>query len=457
MIIPLIVMTLQSPFGAVPSANQMEWHKMQYYAFVHFGPNTFTGEEWGSGAERPEVFNPEKLDCKQWVKVFKDAGMSGVIITAKHHDGFCLWPSKFSKHTVAQSKWRGGNGDVLAELAKACKEGGLKFGVYLSPWDRNHPAYGTPEYNQVFANMLEEVLTNYGEIFEVWFDGANGEGPNGKRQEYDWDLFFSVVRKHQPKAVIFGDAFDIRWVGNERGIGSATNWATLNKSRYGPATPFHAELGEGNEGSADYCPAEADVSIRPGWFWRASEDGKVKTTDQLMEIYEKSIGRGCNLLLNVPPNADGLVSLQDVEALMKFRSAREWWYSRDSATDKRVYASHTRPGLSAASLTDGRYETYWSPAQNRAACVLVDLKDGDDVISVELQEYVPLGQRVKKFSIEAEVNHKWRRIGEGTTIGYRRIIPVTPVTASKIRVNFEESLASPVISAIKIYGSPYSM
>jgi alpha-L-fucosidase len=442
------------PFGALPTQNQMDWHRMQFYAFVHFGPNTFSGEEWGSGREDPRIFKPAKLDCRQWVKTFKDAGMTGAIITAKHHDGFCLWPSKFSEHTVAKSPWKNGKGDVLAELAEACKAEGLKMGVYLSPWDRNHPAYGTPEYNLVFANMLEEVLTNYGEVFEVWFDGANGEGPSGKKQVYDRDLFISTVRKHQPKAVVFGDAVDIRWVGNERGFGAETNWATLNRARYVPGTPLHAELAEGNQGGTDYCPAEADVSIRPGWFWRESENDKVKKPEELLDIYLASVGRGCNLLLNVPPNKDGLISQQDIDALTKLRSLTTLFLTLDAARDAEVIASPTHEGLTAANLNDGRYDTTWSPKNGaRTASVLLRFEFAREISAVEIQEYMPTGQRVRKFEIEAEVKGKWVRIGEGTTIGYRRILEVYPAYTKKIRVTISDSLASPVLSSISTYSS----
>lgn len=446
MLLPLLLMSLQTPapFGAIPNANQMAWHTMQYYAFVHFGPNTFTGEEWGSGKEKPAVFDPKKLDCRQWVRTFKEAGMTGVIITAKHHDGFCLWPSKFSQHTVAQSPWKNGKGNVLAELAAACKEVGLKLGVYLSPWDRNHPTYGTPEYNQVFANMLAEVLTNYGELFEVWFDGANGESPNGKRQEYDWDLFIATVRKYQPKAVIFGDAFDIRWVGNEKGTGSLTNWATLNRSRYVPGTPFHAELGEGTEGGPDYCPAEADVSIRPGWFWRKSENAKVKSPQQLLEIYNASVGRGCNLLLNVPPNADGLISEEDRRALLEFRKLRESAYGRKIAP---VSVSTSDVGCAQA-IMDNNESTFWS-ASRRPVSLLFSFAGGTAFTAVDLKEAVQLGQRIKSFTIEAEVKGKWQKVAEGTTVGFHRIVPIQ-CTTKKLRVTLS-ALSNPLISEISFF------
>ena len=310
------------PVAPVPTAAQLAWQRQELHAFVHFGPNTFSGAEWGTGREAPTVFNPTAFDARQWVRAFKAAGFTGVVITAKHHDGFCLWPSRLSTHTVAASPWKDGAGDVLRELSEACREEGLGFGVYLSPWDRNHPAYGTPEYNEVFAGMLEEVLGHYGPVFEVWFDGANGEGPNGKRQEYDWPLFISTVRRLQPKAVIFSDAGpDIRWVGNERGEAPLTVWSMIDRSRYEPGTPLSDELGEGTRFGHDWVPAECDVSIRPGWFYRASEDSRVKSAGRLVSLYEQSVGRNCTLLLNVPPDQRGLLAAPDVASLDRLSTA----------------------------------------------------------------------------------------------------------------------------------------
>jgi alpha-L-fucosidase len=286
---------------------------MRYYAFIHFGPNTFTNREWGEGREDPKVFRPTALDCRQWCRTIKAAGMTGVILTAKHHDGFCLWPSNLSTHTVREA---GFSRDILRELADACREYELKLGIYLSPWDRNHPSYGTEQYNDVFVGMLREVLTNYGDIFEVWFDGANGEGPNGKRQTYDWPRFIQTVRNLQPNAVIFSDAGpDIRWVGNEQGIAAETHWYGLNRDRYVPGTPFHQELAEGHRFGTHYVPAECDVSIRPGWFYHPEQDDQVKSAATLFDLYEKSVGRGANLLLNLPVDRRGLIPERDAAVL----------------------------------------------------------------------------------------------------------------------------------------------
>ena len=377
---------------------------METYAFVHFGPNTFSGQEWGNGKENPNSFNPTKLDCNQWVKTFKKAGMKGVIITAKHHDGFCLWPSKFSEHTVTQSPFKR---DVLKELAAACKKEGIKMGVYLSPWDRNHPTYGTEKYNDTFDGMLHEVLSNYGDIFEVWFDGANGEGPNGKRQVYDWTRYIATVRKLQPNAVIFSDAGpDVRWVGNESGVASETNWNTINRDRYVPGTSLYKELGEGTENGTHWVPAECDVSIRPGWFWRKSENDKVKTPAQLEDLYYKSVGRGGSFLLNVPPDTRGLISDNDIKALNGF-------HERISKTFERNQAFYVENPDSSFPFHLNKPATF-------------------DVI--ELGEDISKGQNIAEFTVEAEVDGKWITIASGTTIGSKRLIRCAPITATNISV-----------------------
>jgi len=272
----------------LPSKAQLGWHKMEYYLFMHFGPNTFTDKEWGEGTEPEDVFNPTNLDCRQWCRIAKASGAKGIIITAKHHDGFCLWPSKYSTHTVRESKWRNGKGDVLKQLSQACKEYGLKFGVYISPWDRNHPKYGTAEYNEVFINMMKEIFTNYGPIWELWWDGANGEGPNGKKQVYDWKRFEATVRKLSPNTIIFSDIGpDIRWCGNENGFAGETNWNFLDTAGFarGIGAPPTDTLNRGNYNGKNWIPAECDVSIRPGWFYHAAEDKKVKTPQTLFELY----------------------------------------------------------------------------------------------------------------------------------------------------------------------------
>lgn len=315
----------------MPSHRQLMWHEMEYYGFIHFNMNTFTNMEWGMGNESPESFNPTELDARQWARVAKEAGMKGIILTAKHHDGFCLWPSAYTEHSVKNAPWKNGKGDVVRELADACREYGLKMGVYLSPWDRNHSAYGSPEYVTYFHNQLKELLTNYGDIFEVWFDGANGGsgyygGANETRKidnktYYQWDEVTRIVRELQPNAVIFGDGGpDVRWVGNEEGWANETNWNLLRKIEVYPGYPKHEQLRSGHEDGTHWVPAEADVSIRPGWYYHPSEDHQVKSLPHLLDIYYQSVGRNASLLLNLPVDTRGLIHENDVRQLMALKN-----------------------------------------------------------------------------------------------------------------------------------------
>ena len=443
-----------SPVPPLPSPAQIAWQRMETNAFVHFGPNTFTSVEWGSGREDPAVFNPTAFDARQWVRVFKAAGLRGVIVTAKHHDGFCLWPSKLSTHTVARSPWRGGRGDVLRELSDACREAGLAFGVYLSPWDRNHPTYGTPEYNRVFAGMLEEVLAGYGPIFEVWFDGANGEGPNGRRQEYDWPLFHATVRRLQPQAVIFSDAGPgVRWVGNERGEGALTSWSLIDRDRYQPGTPLSDELGEGTSLGRDWVPPECDVSIRPGWFYRGSEDARVKPAGRLFRLYEQSVGRNCLLLLNVPPDTRGLIAEVDAAALGGMRRLIEATYGSNLAAGARAAGEdgHTGAHLPARAL-DGNPDTFWAPrGGSKSAALAVTLPDPQTFDRVVLQEPIALGQRIATFEIEGWIEGGWRRIGFGTTVGSKRIVTVPRTTTDRVRFVVHEARGVPLVAEVGLY------
>ncbi|MDO1448055.1 alpha-L-fucosidase [Rhodocytophaga aerolata] len=447
-----------APFGATPSPQQLDWHKMEYYAFAHFNMNTFTDEEWGHGTESPSAFNPTQLDCRQWAKVAKEAGMKGIIITAKHHDGFCLWPSQYTQHSVKNSSWKNGKGDVLRELSDACKEYGLKFGVYLSPWDRNHPAYGTAEYNEIFKKTLEEVLTNYGDVFEVWFDGANGEGPNGKKQVYDWPGFIATVYKYQPKAIIFSDAGPgCRWVGNEEGIAGETNWATLNGDKVYPGYEKYQELTPGHEDGTHWIPAETDVSIRPGWYYHQSEDHKVKSLTHMVDIYYKSLGRGSNLLLNLPIDRRGLVHENDVQRLKELKAVIDADFSTNLAKGKKVTASQERDKevFAAANVVDGDDTTYWATADGtHKGSVEVDLGKATEINRFVVQEYIKLGQRVKSFSVEAFTNGAWKEIAKGTTIGYKRILRFPTISASKVRVTILEAKASPLITNVELYHAP---
>ncbi|MDO5106379.1 alpha-L-fucosidase, partial [Capnocytophaga sp.] len=310
------------PVGAIPSQRQLDWHQLEYYAFIHFNMNTFTDMEWGFGSEKPELFNPTELNVNQWARVVKEAGMKGIIITAKHHDGFCLWPSAYTEHSVKNAPWKAGKGDLLKELSQACRQEGLKLGVYLSPWDRHHPDYGKPEYVTYFHNQLRELLTNYGELFEVWFDGANGgSGYYGGANEtrtidaktyYQWDKVTDIVRELQPNAVIFGDGGpDVRWIGNEHGFGAETNWASFDNSNTWAGHSDLQHLQNGDENGDQWIPAEADVSIRPGWYYHKREDHQVRPLDAMVTIYYNSVGRNASLLLNLPVDTRGLVHEND--------------------------------------------------------------------------------------------------------------------------------------------------
>ncbi len=446
-----------APYGALPSSDQVSWQKMEYYMFIHFGPNTFTDKEWGDGKEDPMVFNPTSLDARQWAKTAKEAGMKAIIITAKHHDGFCLWPSKYSTHTVRESPWKDGQGDVLKELSEACKEYGLKFGVYLSPWDQNHPSYGTPEYNEIFSKTLEEVLTNYGDIFEVWFDGANGEGPNGKKQEYDWPLFRSVVYKHQPNAIIFSDIGPgTRWIGNESGFAGETNWSTLNTDGFGLGNdaPKPSVLNTGNENGKYWIPGEADVSIRPGWFYSPATDDKVKSLSHLLNIYYSSVGRNANLLLNVPIDRRGLIHPNDSARLMDLSKAIDEAFEHNFAKGKTVVASNTRGNskrFGSENLTDENYDSYWTVDDGvKDATLTLELEKSTEVNRLLLQEYIPLGQRVKSFSVEYWDGNKFIELDRQTTIGYKRILTFPTINTTRIRISMEGN-AAPVISELQVY------
>ncbi len=414
-----------------PSAAQLAWHQLEYYWFAHFGPNTFSGEEWGSGNESASLFNPTNLDTKQWCRIAKQAGARGIIITAKHHDGFCLWPSRYSSHTVRESKWRDGKGDVLKELSAACKEYGLKFGVYISPWDRNHPDYGTPAYNQVFVSMLEELFTQYGPIWELWWDGANGEGPNGKQQEYDWELYQNTVKRLSPQTLIFSDVGPhIRWVGNEKGYAGTTNWNLLNTEGFQPGlkAPSTDTLRIGNKNGKYWIPAECDVSIRPGWFWKATENSKVKSSEELFQLYLKSVGRGANLLLNVPPNALGKIAAEDSAAAIGLKKIIDENFKFDLLKHNKNQILKTNQGITIKlekSLTGN--------------CIL-------------LKENLRNGQYCSQFEVILinENNNEVSSI-KGTTIGAKRIITFPATQIKEIQIVIKEQKGPVDIENISLY------
>ena len=456
-------------YGPVPTERQMNWQKMEFLAFFHFTTNTFTGLEWGYGDESPEIFNPTNLDCRQWVRVAKEAGMNGVILTAKHHDGFCLWPSEYTSHSVSSSPWKDGNGDVIRELAEACKEYDMKMGLYLSPWDRNSAVYGDTAYITYYRNQLREILTNYGDIYEVWFDGANGGDGyyGGTREErkidrktyYDWPGTRKIVRELQPNAVMFSDAGpDVRWVGNEYGFAGETNWSHLNAIEFYPGSSNYKELPSGQENGADWIPAECDVSIRPGWFYHEKEDSLVKTVGELMQIYYNSVGRNGTFLLNLPPDKTGRINELDVEVLKEFRKALDKEFVCNLAVGKKVFADSWRgksKKYSASNLTDENEDTYWCTDEDILTGVLsIDLDEKTEVNRILIQEHIVLGQRIKAFIIEALVDGAWKEVANGTTIGYKRILSFPTIKTAGIRLSITESNACPVLNNIELYRAP---
>lgn len=461
--------TPPTPIGPIPSERHMAWHELQYYAFVHFNMNTFTDMEWGTGGEKPEQFNPSELDTRQWAKVAKEAGMRGIIITAKHHDGFCLWPTKSTEHSIKNSPWKDGKGDLLKDLSQACAEYGIKFGIYLSPWDRNAGNYGEPEYVEDFHEQLRELLTNYGEVFEVWFDGANGGsgyygGANETRKidnktYYEWDKTTEIVRELQPNAVIFSDGGpDIRWVGTEEGFANETNWSIMRRDEIYPGWPRYVELRSGHEGGTHWLPAEVNTSIRPGWYYHPREDHQVKSLPRLIKTFYESIGRNGNLLLNLPVDARGLVHENDVQQLMALKRQVDMDFENELTEGLPVKATDIRgdnAAYGAGNINDGNYETYWSTNNDvLEASIAISFKEPTEVNRILLQEYIPLGQRVKRFSLEAEVDGVWKKVASQTTIGYKRILRFNTIEASKIRLQIEDTKGPPCISTMELYRAP---
>ena len=458
-----------APHGAVPSARQLAWHDRQFYGFIHFTVNTFTDKEWGYGDEAESVFNPTALDARQWARVARDAGMKGLIITAKHHDGFALWPSRFTEHSVKRSRWKNGAGDVVGDLARACREYGLAFGVYLSPWDRNHPEYGRPAYIDYYRNQLRELLTTYGPVSEVWFDGANGgDGYYGGARErrridgatyYDWANTWKLVRELQPQAVMFSDVGpDVRWVGNEKGVAFETSWNPITLEGFYPGHPKYTQIAAGSPDGAGWVPPEVDVSIRPGWFYHPAEDAKVASVDKLVEIYEQSIGRGANLLLNIPPDRRGLIPEVDAERLRAFGQRIAATYETDLARRATARANRVRGGsarYAAARVNDGDPDTYWATDDGEPGGTIdLEWRRPVRLDRLVIQEAIALGQRVQSWTVEAEAGGRWMSLASGTTIGYKRIAAFPPVTTSRIRVTIGQGLACPAISAVGAYLAP---
>lgn len=459
----------------VPSERQIKWQETEFYAFIHYGINTYTNSEWGNGNDDPELFNPEKLDCRQWAKLCKLAGMKGLILTAKHHDGFCLWPSAFTDYSVRSSTWMDGKGDVVAECAAACKEFGLKFGVYLSPWDRHEETYGTGEaYNNYFRNQLRELLTNYGELFCVWFDGACGEGVNGKKQEYDWQSYYKLIRELQPNATINITGPDVRWCGNEAGICRKSEWSVVpyyhsnaeliaaasQKNVSKPPKKINpTDLDLGSRKAIKKCskliwyPAEVDVSIRKGWFYHKDEDYSVKPLSKLMDIYYNSVGANACFLLNIPPMPEGKINEKDVETLLSMGAQLEIDFNENLAegsviTDNK-HLDKNHCGQMALSYDP---EEYWHSGDDPDGSELIlDLGDEYDIDKIVLGEHIRTGQQIEKFSLYAQIDGKWKRIAKETVIGYKRICRFKEIRVRYFKLVIEKARCFATISKFEAY------
>ncbi|MEJ5961172.1 alpha-L-fucosidase [Pedobacter immunditicola] len=404
-----------------PTKQQLEWQKLETTAFIHFTVNTFTGKEWGDGTESPSIFNPVDFDARKMVRTLKETGFKMAIITAKHHDGFCLWPSAYTEHSVKNSPWKNGKGDVVKEIEAACREYGIKFGFYLSPWDQNNASYGTAQYNTFYKNQLKELLTNYGDVAEVWFDGAKGE--NAKNMEYDFKGYWQLVREMQPNAVMFSDVGpDVRWVGNEKGNAGETSWSTISISpENAPGKISSAYLNTGDPDGKSWIPAETDVSIRPGWFYHPEEDSKVRSGKNLVNLYYNSVGRNRLLLLNIPPNQKGLFADKDVSSLYEFRAILDETFKKNLAEGKII-----------KSLTDKELTTFVQLDVHQP--YVIDFKKNLSFDRVSLQENIAEGQRNAAALLEYWDGNDWKLISEFTTIGYKRLFRVPLITTTKIRM-----------------------
>ncbi|MGM0668037.1 MAG: alpha-L-fucosidase [Bacteroidota bacterium] len=454
---------LQMAARVVPDSQQLAWQKLEMTAFIHFTINTFTGLEWGEGDESPELFMPSEFDARQWARIISEAGMKMIILTCKHHDGFCLWPTRTTDHSVKYSRWRGGKGDVVREVKEACDEYGLKFGIYLSPWDRNAESYGnSPEYNSFFMEQLKELLTWYGKVDEVWFDGACGEGPNGKVQVYDWDAYYRLINRYQPEAVTAIMGEDIRWVGTESGYGRETEWSVTAFAPGGSeeSKRINEKLGlnamSEDLGSAEminkagklfWYPAEVDVSIRPGWFYHKEEDDKVKSLEKLFDIYINSVGRNAVLLLNIPPDKRGLIHEKDAERLKEFKAYLDRTFERNIA-----FRAFTRyPG--ARKSVDGKEDTY-THIDDLPAEIEYKFPFAEDFNVFMIKEFISKGQRIEHFKLEAFVNDEWLELASSTTVGYKKLLLFPTVKSDRIKLTVSQSRDNAMISEIGLFLEP---
>ena len=441
---------LEKAGRVVPTERQLRHlRETPFYAFVHFSPNTYTGLEWGTGKEDPAIFNPTELDCDSWVEAIKSAGMKGAVITAKHHDGFCLWQTETTEHSIKNSPYKNGKGDIVREFADACRRGGIKFGFYLSPWDRNCELYGTDAYNDFYRAQLTELLTNYGDVFHVWFDGACGEGPSGKKQVYDFESYFELVRKYQPNATVFKDEGpDIRWCGNESGSARAAEWAVVpwelcyfcEKQTEGKL--FDGELKHIYNSDKDigtlenimyssglvFCPSEIDMSIRPGWFYHPEEEPH--SLERLFNTYLRSVGGNTTFNLNIPPMLNGKFDPRDIVRLKELGDKIRSSFAVDFCENAKV----TRTSL-------GGYQCEY----------LVELDEEKDINFFELEEDITQGQRVESFRILRRKDGLWDKVYSNyTTIGNKRIIE-EDVQCDAFKIVVEASRGEPIISKIAAY------
>lgn len=453
------------PIQPVPTAKQVAWQKLETYAFIHFGLNTFNDKEWGYGNSDVKTFNPKKLDCEQWARTLVAAGMKGVIITAKHHDGFCLWPTRTTDYCIRNTPYKNGEGDVVGELSQACKKYGLKFGVYLSPWDRHQASYGSPYYLKLYQRQLKELLSNYGELFEVWFDGANGgDGWYGgaeesrtidRRNYYNFPRIFEIVDSLQPNATIFGDGGPgCRWVGNENGFAGETCWSTIPSNTVYPGFKDYKQLQFGWEDGDQWTPAECDVSIRPGWFYHEKEDSKVKTVEDLCDLYYKSVGHNATMLLNFPVDKDGLIHPIDSANAVNFHRKIRQELSVNLLKGITPKVDSQQGKHIGKNITDGQYDTFWASKKKKDAYIEFQLGKPKSITRLMLQEYIPLGQRVKAFSIYYQQGKNWVRLDpkeETTTIGYKRILRFDKITTSGIRIVIDDAKGCPCINSVSAF------
>ena len=466
-----------APFGPVPTERQVKWHELEIYAFVHFTTNTFTDKEWGFGDEKESVFNPTDFNADQIVQACKDGGMKGLILTAKHHDGFCLWPSKYTEHSVKNSPWKNGKGDVVKEFSDACKRHGIKFGVYISPWDRNHAEYGRAGYVEYYKNQIRELLANYGPIFEMWFDGANGGdgyygGQGGQRKVdyntyYDWKGIRAIIRELQPDCAVWcgqyreGDRIiyaDCQWGGSEGGTVGDPCWATLNSKKLNPGIP---DCQHGHRDGDVWCPAEGDVSIRPGWFYHANQDNQVKSPQHLMNIYFACVGRGANLILNVPPDRRGQLHANDVKSLQGFGKLMAETFGDDLAKEATATASNCRgndKAFAPKNLLDGKRDTYWATDDGITTPeVVLEFKKPVAFTVVRLREYLPLGQRIDDWALDAWQDGRWQEFAKGSAIGAGRLVRCTPRNTTKVRLRITKAAACPALAEFALFAEPASL